>query len=80
MENENKDMTIEQSFAELDKIIDSMQNGSLSLQETFDLYKKGVELVAGCNQKIDKIQCDIEVISKMQKGKSDGSEDTSGPC
>ena len=64
MNNEQQDMTIEQSFAELDRIIDSMQTGSLSLQETFDLYRKGVDLVAGCSRKIEKIQCDIEVISK----------------
>ena len=64
MDNEKQEMTIEQSFAELDQIIERMQNSSLSLQESFDLYKKGVELVAGCSKKIDKIQCDIEVISK----------------
>ena len=67
MANEHQDMTIEQSFAELDKIISDMQTPDLSLQDTFDLYKKGVELVAGCSKKIDKIQCDIEIISKNMK-------------
>ena len=67
MTNENKDMTIEQSFAELDQIINRMQTPDLSLQDTFDLYKKGVDLVAGCSKKIEKIQCDIEIISKNMK-------------
>ncbi len=63
MENENKEISIEQSFEQLETIVDKMQTDELSLEETFALYKKGLSLVENCNKKIDKIQCDIHKIT-----------------
>ena len=60
---ENKELTIEQSFQELDQIIEKMQADELSLEEAFALYKNGISLVEGCNQKIEKIQCDIQKLT-----------------
>lgn len=56
-------MTIQQSFEKLDQIIEKMQSEELSLEETFHLYKEGISLVEGCNQKIEKIQCDIQKLN-----------------
>ena len=61
---QEKVFTIEQSFEELDHIIDRMQSEDLSLEEAFLLYKTGIKLVEGCNKKIEKIQCDIELINQ----------------
>ena len=62
MEQE-KEKSIEQSFQELDGIINRMQSEDLSLEEAFSLYKNGVAIVEGCSRKIEKIQCDIEMIN-----------------
>ena len=72
MEKEQTELTIEESFDKLDKIINSMQASSLSLQETFDLYKEGIALVEQCSQKIDKIKCEIEIIGSSQERSIDG--------
>ena len=63
MEQE-KELTIEQSFKELDKIVNDMQSEELSLEDAFNLYKKGISLVENCNKRIEKIQCDIELINE----------------
>lgn len=60
---QDKEKTIEQSFQELDGIISRMQSEELSLEEAFSLYKSGIAIVEGCNRKIEKIQCDIEMIN-----------------
>ena len=62
MEQE-KELTIEESFKELDLIIGRMQSEDISLEEAFALYKNGISLVEGCNRKIEKIQCAIEQIN-----------------
>ena len=62
MEQE-KELTIEQSFEQLDQIINRMQSEDLPLDEAFSLYKSGVSLVENCNKKIEKIQCEIELIN-----------------
>lgn len=59
----DKEMSLEEAFEELDSLIEQMENSNLPLEETFDLYKKGVNLVEFCNQKIEKVECDIKKIT-----------------
>ena len=66
MENE---MTLEQAFEQLDKITEKMEEGSLSLEETFALYKEGLSLVEFCNNKIEKVESDIRILN--EKGAAD---------
>ena len=61
--DQEKELTIEQSFEELDRIIERMQSEDMSLEETFALYKNGISLVEGCSRKIEKIQCEIELVN-----------------
>lgn len=67
MENDNNNLTIEESFNRLDQIIAKMQSVDLSLEETFALYKDGLSLVDSCNSKIQKIQCDIQKLSAVEE-------------
>ena len=55
--------TLEEMFAQLDSLIEKMQDKDMSLEDTFAGYKKGLELVEACNQKIEKIECDIKLLS-----------------
>ena len=58
---EQKDY-LESSFKRLDEIIEKMEQGELSLEESFKLYKEGVELVGSCNESIEKVEKEIKVI------------------
>ena len=69
---DEKELSIDESFRKLDQIIDRMQSQDLSLEETFRLYQQGVSLVESCNQKIGKIQCDIQLIA--QTSETDGMQ------
>ena len=53
---------LESSFKRLDEIIEKMEQGELSLEESFKLYKEGVELVSACNESIEKVEKDIKLI------------------
>ncbi|WP_230397902.1 exodeoxyribonuclease VII small subunit [Novisyntrophococcus fermenticellae] len=54
--SEEKILTLEESFAELDKLVKSLENPEVSLEESFQIYKKGMELLKECNHKIDTVE------------------------
>ena len=63
-----KSATIEESFEILDIIVSQLEDGSLSMNEAFKLYKEGVQLVNNCNNMLDKVEKQLVVLN--------GSEET----
>ena len=49
-------MTLEETFAGLEEVIQKMEAGEITLEESFQLYHKGMDLLKSCNDKIDKIE------------------------
>ena len=60
-----EEMTLEAAFEQLDELIDKMEESDLPLEESFQLYKKGVSLVEVCNKKIEKVECDIRKVTEQ---------------
>ena len=58
-----KKITREESFASLDAIIEELQNGDLTLEESFQKYEEGMKLIKNCNTAIDKVEKKLEVIN-----------------
>ena len=58
-----KKITIEESFASLDAIIEELQNGDLTLEESFQKYEEGMKLIKNCNTAIDKVEKKLEEIN-----------------
>lgn len=63
-----KSATIEESFEKLDIIVSQLEDGNLSMNEAFKLYKEGVQLVNNCNNMLDKVEKQLVVLN--------GSEET----
>ena len=55
---------IEENFKELDELLEKMQDEDVSLDESFEMYKKGIEIVKDSNDQIDKIEKQIEVLEE----------------
>mgnify|MGYP001042854306 CR=1 FL=1 len=51
-----KEQTLEQLFTELEDVIQTMEEGEISLEESFGLYHKGMDMLKECNDKIDKVE------------------------
>jgi len=51
-----EEQTLETVFKELDELIDSLEGENVSLEESFQMYHKGMELLKVCNEKIDTIE------------------------
>ena len=57
------DMTIEEIFDALDGLIDRLESGKGSLEDAFKDCEKGMKLVKSCNEKIEKIEKQVQVLS-----------------
>ena len=62
VENTENTMTIEETFAALDALIDQLESGKGSLEDAFKNYEEGMKLVKSCNEKKEKIEKQILVL------------------
>lgn len=58
--------SIEQTFAELDELLEKLESPDTTLEESFACYETGMKLVKACNDKIDKVEKQIIVLSEEQ--------------
>lgn len=63
-EKKQDEITLEEAFEQLDELIEQMEENDLPLEDSFALYKKGVQLVEYCNKKIEKVECDIKKVTE----------------
>lgn len=61
---EEREMTLEESFGVLDMLVDQLESPDISLEESFQVYKKGMELLKSCNSKIDMVEKKMLQINK----------------
>ena len=50
------EQTLEAVFEELDGIVANLEKEDISLEESFQLYHKGMDLLKVCNEKIDAVE------------------------
>ncbi len=67
-------LTIEQIFAELDRIVRTMDDGEVSLEDSFTLYETGMKLVKEAGERIDLVEKKIRV---LQENGQDGEKELS---
>ena len=60
--NEKEKLSLEDAFLELDDIIKTMEDDKISLEDSFNNYKKGLELIKYCNVSIGTIEGELEIL------------------
>jgi len=54
--------TFESAVAELEKIVDSMESGQLSLEESLASYKRGAELLKFCQSTLQEAAQQVKLL------------------
>ena len=62
--NNTENVGIEDNFEQLEDIISKMQSDRITLEQSFELYNKGLSLVHDCNNQIEKIEKQIKIIEE----------------
>ena len=58
-----KKLSLEESFAKLDDIVDELQSGELTLEQSFKKYEEGMKLIKNCNDAIEKVEKKLIVLN-----------------
>ena len=63
-----KDTNFEKALEKLEKIVEDLEAGDLSLDNSLKTYEEGVTLARMCQQKLDKAKEKIETLVKKDDG------------
>lgn len=67
-ENTQPELSFESSLARLEEILEKMNSGATSLEESLKLYEEADHLIATCNKKLNDAEKKIEVLIKNRSG------------
>lgn len=63
--SENKEtITLEERFDTIEDILEQMESGEVSLDESFELYKKGLSEIKAANESLDLIEKAMLVLNE----------------
>lgn len=62
------EIKFEESLKKLEKIVEDLEKGDLSLDEALKKYQEGVELARLCSQRLESAKKKIELLTKNKKG------------
>ena len=72
MAKKEETLSLEQALGKLDETIAKLQSDEVSLEESFELYKEGMDYVKLCSRTIEDVE--KKVLMLNQEGKLDELE------
>lgn len=68
--NTNKEMSFETAMARLEQIVNQLESGKATLDESLGLYEEGIALVRLCSDRLDKAEQKIKIVKNDANGES----------
>jgi exodeoxyribonuclease VII small subunit len=62
------EMKFEEALKKLEKIVEELESGSLSLDESLDKYEEGIRLSKACSKKLEIARKKVEILLKSEDG------------
>ncbi|MFC1804336.1 exodeoxyribonuclease VII small subunit [Candidatus Omnitrophota bacterium] len=62
------ELKFEESLKKLEKIVEDLEKGDLSLDQALKKYQDGIELSRSCSQRLDNAKKKIDILIKDKKG------------
>ena len=63
-----QEYTIEQALARLEEIVKGLENGSLPLDKSIELFEEGNALVKLCTEKLDTAEQKVRILTETATG------------
>jgi exodeoxyribonuclease VII small subunit len=57
-----------EALEELEQVVEQLESGELSLEDSLAAFEQGVKLVRYCNQKLTEVEKKIELLVKDKEG------------
>lgn len=62
-----KKISLEESFEQLETIIEQMKKGDMTLEESFKKYEEGMKLIKSCSNSIDRVEKKLIVLENGEE-------------
>ena len=62
------EMKFEEALKKLEKIVEDLEKGDLSLDEALKKYQEGIELSRLCHTRLERAKKKIDVLTRNKKG------------
>ena len=59
-----EDQSLEEIFSDLEQTIKEMEDGEISLEESFSLYQQGVLQLKNCGTILDEVEKKMQILGK----------------
>lgn len=59
-----EELTLEEAFERLDEMMEALEDRETSLEDSFLIYQKGMELIRQCGNKIDLVEKKVLVMDE----------------
>ena len=60
---EEKELTIEESFAEIETILNKLESNEVTLEDSFLLYQSGMKLIKHCNDLMNAVEQKVQMLN-----------------
>jgi exodeoxyribonuclease VII small subunit len=68
------EFSFEQAYSRLEQILEKMNSGKASLDESLKLYEEADQLIASCSKRLNEAEQKIEILIKNRQGELELSE------
>jgi len=65
-QNTINELSLEEAFKEIEKLMGEMSQ-DISLEESFEKYKLGMDLLKHCGEKIDRVEKQIQILDGTEE-------------
>ena len=62
-----KKVSLEESFEQLETIIEQMKTGDMTLEDSFKNYEEGMKLIKNCSNSIDRVEKKLIVLENGEE-------------
>ncbi|RHU94868.1 exodeoxyribonuclease VII small subunit [Clostridium sp. OM07-10AC] len=62
-----KKVSLEESFEQLETIIEQMKTGDMTLEDSFKKYEEGMKLIKNCSNSIDRVEKKLIVLENGEE-------------
>ncbi|MBL8182280.1 MAG: exodeoxyribonuclease VII small subunit [Blastocatellia bacterium] len=64
----SKKLTFEQSLTELESVVERLEQGDMQLEESLELFERGVSLIRDCRSRLTSAERKIEELTESMNG------------
>lgn len=65
-ESDDQQPSFEEGLAELETIVEQLENGELPLEQSLELFEKGVKLSDTCRKQLQEAESKVEILLKKE--------------